>query len=89
MAVLGSCLALWSAPNAEAIAAMSRFYAANVEFYGKPIPRAVLLVQKRTDMLRWLVRPHVARAGAMAARCDPGGTLCTASALARQTMSGC
>lgn len=74
-------LAQWSAPNDQALAAMARSYAATVDFYGKPVPRAALLAQKRAYALRWPARSYIARPGSVIASCRADGSVCTVAGL--------
>ena len=74
-------LAQWSAPNDQALAAMARSYAATVDFYGKPVPRAALLAQKRAYALRWPARSYIARPGSVVASCGADGNVCTVTGL--------
>ena len=73
--------ARWSDDAAAALAYVSNAYASTVDFYGKPISRQALLVQKRAYIMRWPVRSYIVRPASITVSCDEVRGECLASGL--------
>ena len=77
---LQSYLALWSSESDVSKAAVSRFYAPRVVYYGKAFTRAQVLADKRAYARNWPVRHYREVPGSFAAHCNADRSLCRVSA---------
>ncbi|WP_275782648.1 hypothetical protein [Pararhizobium gei] len=59
----------WSSGNATALQFMERAYGSVVEFYGKPIPKADVVEDKRKFARRWPTRAYSLKHGSERASC--------------------
>ena len=69
-------LALWSKDADINAAAIARFYAPSVSYYGRHFDRDQLLAEKRAFIRNWPVRRYEEVPGSMVARCEPGRMVC-------------
>lgn len=73
-------LALWSSEADVSPAAVSRFYAPRVVYYGKAFTRAQVLADKLAYAKQWPVRHYREVPGSFTARCNADRSLCKVSA---------
>ena len=73
--------ARWSMDNATALASLREAYTDPVGYYGKVLAKQTVLEEKRVFAARWPERTYAVRPGTMNATCEPGGRLCTVSAI--------
>jgi hypothetical protein len=78
-AFLQRYLAIWSAPNGEALPLMDRIYPDQVSFYGEALSHPALMDVKRRFAARWPERSLRARPETIRVACEPG-PLCVVDA---------
>ena len=70
-------LEVWSAPNAQTLAATPDFYTPLVNFHGRSMTRRELIAEKRRFVQRWPQRRYLPRPDSMRVSCEPAGQTCT------------
>jgi hypothetical protein len=71
----------WSSDNSTALAFLNRHYEGDVVYFGKAVPKAVVLKQKQKFAERWTVRKYTARPDTLAATCTPDPDHCTVTGI--------
>ena len=77
---LQAYLAMWSSNDDITAAAVDRFYAPQVIYYGKPFTRARVLADKQAYIRAWPVRAYHEVPGTFRAECNGDRSLCHVSA---------
>ena len=77
---LQSYLAMWSSNDGVTAAAVERFYAPQVIYYGKAFTRARVLADKRAYVHAWPVRAYHEVPGTFQAACKEDRSVCHVSA---------
>ena len=77
---LQAYLAMWSSNSGVTAAAVNRFYAPRVVYYGKVMSRAQVLADKRAYIRAWPVRLYQEVPGTFAATCNADRSLCHVTA---------
>ena len=73
-------LSMWSSNADVTAAAVQRFYAPRVIYYGRVFSRAAVLADKRAYIRSWPVRSYREVPGSFAAQCNSDRSLCHVSA---------
>lgn len=74
-------LAMWSHNDAVTAAAVDRFYAPSVVYYGKRFSRAEVLADKLRYIKAWPVRHYAEVPGSIQARCNADRSRCHVSVI--------
>lgn len=78
---IGAYLAMWSHNADVTAAAVDRFYAPRVTYYGKRFTRAQVLADKLRYIKAWPVRHYAEVPGTIKARCNGDRSQCRVSAI--------
>lgn len=78
---IGAYLAMWSHNADVTAAAVERFYAPTVTYYGRRFTRAQVLADKLRYIKAWPVRHYAEVPGSIQARCNGDRSLCRVSAI--------
>jgi hypothetical protein len=74
-----SYLAMWSRDSDINAASVDRFYAPEVDYYGKHLSRAAVLADKLRYIRAWPQRRYTEVPGSIQARCNPDRSRCRVS----------